>query len=308
MTNDPVSDILFVTGARSVLTGGFRAGPSWSLRYPAPAEIKFLAIAGGGGWLLMEGQDSPLKVDVGDVLLFNKSVGFTLASDPSLQPLDAALLFQGRRGTIVSLDDDGELQHFGGHVALDPHSGWMLSSILPPVLHIGSNSTEAPTLRWLIGRLAQEGFDLKAGSLFAASHISQLLLVHIVRAHLGAVEHLQQGVLRAASDAQLSKALRVIHAQPGRKWMLAELAQAAGMSRTIFAERFREAAGTTPMMYLAQWRMLIAAYELKIGSTSIATLAEKLGYSSESAFSQAFKRTIGQPPRRFAHEQNRSDE
>lgn len=81
---------------------------------------------------------------------------------------------------------------------------------------------------------------------------------------------------------------------PGRG--LEDLARAAAMSRTTFAERFRDVAGTPPQSYLLGWRMLLARRELRSGDARVRPLALQLGYSSESAFSTAFKREVGESP------------
>lgn len=53
------------------------------------------------------------------------------------------------------------------------------------------------------------------------------------------------------------------------------------------------------MTYLHHWRMRIAERALREDDTPIATLAPSLGYTSESAVSNAFKRTIEIAPRRY---------
>ena len=87
-----------------------------------------------------------------------------------------------------------------------------------------------------------------------------------------------------------------MHGQPGRPWGLVELARAAGMSRTSFAERFRVVAGTPPLAYLSRWRMLLAQRALRNPDARVGTIAAELGYGSDSAFSAAFKREIGVSP------------
>jgi AraC-like DNA-binding protein len=77
------------------------------------------------------------------------------------------------------------------------------------------------------------------------------------------------------------------------------LARAAAMSRTSFAERFRTVAGVPPLTYLSRWRMLLAQRALRDGDARIGSLAAELGYASESAFSTAFKREVGESPLRF---------
>ena len=71
------------------------------------------------------------------------------------------------------------------------------------------------------------------------------------------------------------------------------------MSRTTFAERFRTVAGIPPLTYLNQWRMLLARRALRGRDLPITALATELGYASDSAFSTAFKRVVGESPLRY---------
>ncbi|MGC4835747.1 helix-turn-helix transcriptional regulator [Micromonospora vinacea] len=80
-----------------------------------------------------------------------------------------------------------------------------------------------------------------------------------------------------------------------------ELARAAAMSRTSFAVRFRSVAGVPPLTYLNSWRMLLAQRALRDRDVRIGALAVQLGYTSESAFSTAFKREVGEAPMRYRY-------
>jgi len=71
------------------------------------------------------------------------------------------------------------------------------------------------------------------------------------------------------------------------------------MSRSVFALRFKETVGTTPMEYLTRWRMLLAADSLKHPDDSLSSIASTLGYESESAFGKAFRRVMGCSPRQY---------
>jgi AraC-like DNA-binding protein len=75
-----------------------------------------------------------------------------------------------------------------------------------------------------------------------------------------------------------------------------ELARAAGMSRTSFAERFRATAGVPPLTYLSRWRMLLAQRALRDPDARVGIIAAELGYRSDAAFSNAFKREVGESP------------
>ncbi|HEX4298894.1 MAG TPA: AraC family transcriptional regulator, partial [Devosia sp.] len=93
--------------------------------------------------------------------------------------------------------------------------------------------------------------------------------------------------------------LGLIHADPARTWTLIELAKAAGMSRTGFAQRFRAVVGIAPLAYLTRWRMHLAERDLRQSDVLVSGLAYRLGYGSESAFSNAFKRVTGTAPRSY---------
>jgi AraC-like DNA-binding protein len=90
-----------------------------------------------------------------------------------------------------------------------------------------------------------------------------------------------------------------MHQDPGYPWKLEELARAATMSRTTFAERFKSASGVPPLTYLHDWRMSLARRRLRDDDAPIAHIAEAVGYSSDNAFSNAFKRTVGVAPSRY---------
>jgi AraC-like DNA-binding protein len=87
-----------------------------------------------------------------------------------------------------------------------------------------------------------------------------------------------------------------------------ELATRVGMSRSTFAERFRERAGETPIAYLTRWRMMLAGERLIQGREALARIAMSLGYESEHAFNTAFKRVMGQSPGRYARSEQRRTE
>ncbi|MFC6645386.1 helix-turn-helix transcriptional regulator [Granulicella cerasi] len=90
-----------------------------------------------------------------------------------------------------------------------------------------------------------------------------------------------------------------MHSKPGHAWGLEELAKETAMSRTTFAVRFKEAAGVSPLDYLTTWRMRLAKRALRDDDIAVSELARSLGYTSESAFSTAFKRRTGSAPNRY---------
>jgi AraC-like DNA-binding protein len=90
-----------------------------------------------------------------------------------------------------------------------------------------------------------------------------------------------------------------MHNEPGYPWTLQSLAERVGMSRSVFALRFRKIVGATPMEYLTRWRMLLAAERLQSSTDGLSVIARSLGYESESAFGKAFRRVMGCSPRQY---------
>jgi AraC-like DNA-binding protein len=87
-----------------------------------------------------------------------------------------------------------------------------------------------------------------------------------------------------------------MHDDPGQAWTLDRMAGCAGMSRTAFANAFRETVGQTPADYLANWRIALAQSRLREGRP-VKQLAQELGYANPSALSRAFAARTGLSPR-----------
>jgi len=142
------------------------------------------------------------------------------------------------------------------------------------------------------------GSRSRPGADAAQAGLAQLVLVQALRAHLATLQQ-PPGWLGGIGDPRIGKALACLHGEPARAWTVEALARAAGMSRTAFANRFRRLAGTTPLDYLSEWRMTMARRALASGDESIADIAARVGYRSDTAFNAAFKRAHGQSPGRF---------
>lgn len=296
MSADPFSDILKLTQAQSLLTGGFSASGRWAIRFPAPDKIKFFAIVKGHCWVSLEGEAEPVRLEMGDVGLLSAPRWSVVASEPDVEPLDAMKLFSGSGRSTVQIGDGSEFAYIGGHVLLDPVSGPLLQDALPPWIHIRADAPQAPVFRWLLDRLMEERVSPQPGSQLASAQLSQLLFIQILRAHLKDAGPLEAGWLRAVGDPRIAPALRLMHDEPARAWHLEELARACAMSRTTFATHFKAVAGVAPLTYLTEWRMRLAERALDEDDTPVAVVAQTLGYASESAFSTAFKRVTGRSP------------
>jgi AraC-like DNA-binding protein len=181
----------------------------------------------------------------------------------------------------------------GGHAK-------MILDSLPPIVHIRSES-DKDAMRWSLERMRQELRDPQPGSSLIAQQLAYTMLIQALRLHLADATSVGRGWLSALADKHMSVAIASMHEQPGHPWTLQSLAERVGMSRSVFALRFRETVGATPMEYLTRWRMLLAADRLKNSSDGVAAISQSLGYDSESAFGKAFRRVMGCSPRQYTH-------
>jgi AraC-like DNA-binding protein len=100
-------------------------------------------------------------------------------------------------------------------------------------------------------------------------------------------------------DRRIARATSLLHTEPAKRWTVERLARAVGLSRAAFARRFVAEHRRSPMRYLTELRLALAASLLEHDEASLAEIAQRVGYASEFAFSRAFKRQHGAPPGSF---------
>jgi AraC-like DNA-binding protein len=122
------------------------------------------------------------------------------------------------------------------------------------------------------------------------------LLVEVLRLHLATAPAVDHGWIAALRDPVLAPAMSLLHAEPARKWTVAEIAARVAVSRSLLDTRFRQVLGRSPIRYLAEWRMHLAKDMLATTTMTVGAVSRRVGYESEEAFSRAFKRTLGRSP------------
>jgi len=301
---DPLSDVLSLLKLRSYMCGGFDVGGDLSIRFPQHEGIKCYAIVSGQCWLAVDGVPDALHLKAGDCFLLPRGRPFRLASDLTLTPVDALTLFANRlNGGIVSFNGGGDCFIVGGHFALAGNHAGILLGMLPPIVHLRKESDKV-AMRWSLERMRQELREPRPGSFLVAQHLAHMMLVQALRLHLAEESSGGVGWLFALSDRQMSAAIHSMHDDPAYRWTIQKLAERAGMSRSSFAQKFKETVGKSPMEYLTRWRMLLAADKLENSADPVSVIALALGYESESAFSTAFKRVMGCSPRQYSRSRN----
>ena len=151
----------------------------------------------------------------------------------------------------------------------------------------------------MIDLLNQEIGKEEPGQEAVLDRLVDLLVIAVLRSWFSRPEANAPAWYRAYGDPVVGPAVRILQNEPARQWTVADLADAVGVSRATLARRFTELVGVPPMTYLTEWRMAVAADLLRYGDTTIAAVANRVGYGSPFALSTAFKRHQGVSPAQY---------
>lgn len=155
----------------------------------------------------------------------------------------------------------------------------------------------------VLALIFEEAFEERCGRRALLDRLFEVVLIQILR-HLMDSGQTQVGMLAGLAHPRLRLAMVAMHERPAEDWSLERLATIAGMSRSVFANAFRETVGCTPGVYLQRWRVALVQQALRQGR-SLKLIADEVGYGSESALSRSFKATCGLSPREWKQAQER---
>lgn len=296
---DPLSTVLSLLKPINYLSAGLEAGGEWAIQFPDQQKgIKTGAIVSGQCWLSVEGVTDPVFLQTGDCFLLPSGKPFRLATDLALPAAPARSVFTGgRTGGMTSYNGAGDFLLVSNRFSLAGNHADLLLQVLPPIVHIQSTDDQ-DALRWPVERMMQELREPQPGGFLIVQHLAHMMLAQALRMHLTDASR-STGWLAALADKQMSEAMNAMHGNPAHRWTLHELATRAGMSRSTFALKFKDTVGTSPIEYLARWRMLLAGDRLENSRDPVSAIAFSLGYESESAFCTAFRKLMGCTPRQY---------
>ena len=268
----------------------------WFLDTSGTGHVNVHVVCHGDCWFRLPGVDAPQQLYEGDVVVLPHDASHLLVSAPELPaqygmislPHEAA---HDREAPGTAL--------FCGYLIVDKNTYGHVFAMLPDYLIIRSHQgTQATQLRALIDLLFSETQAGHLGATAILDRLADALMFYVIR-HSIAQSTSSVGLLVALADKQIRSALTAMCDDPAQPWTLDALAEKAFMSRSSFAQRFTALVGKTPMEFLIEWRMQLARRWLERDRLSVAEVAVRCGYQSETAFSKAFKRIAGIGPGEF---------
>jgi AraC-like DNA-binding protein len=276
--------------------------------------IEYHVVVEGHCWARVTNPDDepPIRLSAGSVVAFPQGDTHILASDPNLdaEP-DFSNFDQAARAQSLPFHLD---HNRGGSETVHMICGFLgcdvvpfnpLVASLPRIIHIADSGGNGESiLGHLIQATVREARTRGPGSAGMLAKLSELMFTEMIRRYAESLPLDAGGWLIGVRDPGIGRAIRLVHAEPARHWTLADLAREAGLSRTVLAERFTELLGMPPMTYLSNWRMQRAASMISAGPAPLSQIAAAVGYESETAFSRAFKRSVGLSPAQWRRNAN----
>ncbi len=265
----------------------------------AERVVIFHLITEGDCWVELP-DASPVRLTAGDAVLFPQGHAHRMNSTPGLAPAKGARLDEvlSRRPRQLVYGGGGPATRLVcGYLACDARLARMLLAGLPPMVRVNVRGSNAGL--WLeasVRYALAEARSPRPGGAGVLAKLAEVLFIEVLRLHMNEQGPGRTGWLAGVGDRVVGGALSALHGRPADAWTLASLARAADTSRSVLAERFQQLVGSSPMQYLAQWRMLLAANLLCRSNAPLARIAEDVGYQTDTAFSRAFRREFGAPP------------
>jgi AraC-like DNA-binding protein len=246
------------------------------------------------------GDEPPVRLTAGDVVVFPQGHAHRMCSQPGIPPATGARLDQvlSRRPRQLIYGGGGPATRLVcGYLACDRRFAELLLAGLPALLRVNVRGSNAGM--WLeasVRYALAEARSPRPGGAGVLSKLAEVLFIEVLRLYVNQQSEGRIGWLAGVGDRIVGAALNQLHARPAHAWTLDELAREAHTSRSVLAERFQHLVGVSPMHYLTQWRMLLAANLLTRSNAPLARIAEDVGYQTDTAFSRAFRREFGAPP------------
>jgi len=274
----------------------------WAWQLATPGVACTHQVVQGEAWLVREDAE-PLHLVAGDLVVLPAGTAHRIQDHPRslAKPRDMLPLMSDSAPTTPASASMGDqataCQLISTHARFDVNLAAPLIRALPPLLHVRGHGASPPP--WLdVGMqfLAIQVAMPSPGQQAILNRIGDILFMQVIRDHVASVPEGSGNWLAALKDKALSAALAHIHQDPRRNWTVPELAQQACLSRSAFAERFTQTMGEPPLTYLTRHRMRLAARQLSRTGMPVSRVADQVGYASEAAFSQAFKREFGASP------------
>lgn len=293
---DALSTVLEATSLKSIVYNKADMAAPWGLDIIQDANSQFWRLI-SGSCVIGSPDGRIVELAEGDLVFVPHGSAHWVADSVTSLRMPSPEFVKARRAGTPVFNGNGKVTTLvAGHFEFDYHPLHPFLKDLPQIIHIKQFVTENQLLLKQVSQLMLEELNNeRPGSKVMLRCLSEIMFVNIIRAYLEQ-EAPNSGFLSALNDTRISKALKLIHDFPGKDWTLQSLASEAGMSRSVFFNRFKNLLHETPQSYLTNWRIRKAKELLMTDRGNISEIAMQVGYQSEAAFNRVFKAKTGKTP------------
>lgn len=277
----------------------------WGVALP-PIPCAYLAVT-HGRLCLRSDRAGPFELAAGECAIIFQPTGISISDSP-ISPVVSAMRAMPpghlRHHTGLKMGSGEVRARFAaGPLIFDSGVGGPLRSALPQVVALcagpGGIAHDAALVRGVVSLLALVRASNSAGAGAITNQLVTVLVTEAMRSYLALPQTSQEVWAGALFDEHLGPMLSLLHSTPARPWTLQEMANESGLSRTVFAERFLKVVGVPPAAYVRNFRLDMARDILRSSDADVRSIARRVGYSSEAAFCNVFKKTVGLTPSEF---------
>ncbi|MBO1537323.1 AraC family transcriptional regulator [Pseudomonas sp. OA65] len=303
LSSDLINELLRGMRLRGVEYRRIQAGPAFGLGFAAkPGHAWFHFLAVGNAVLRME-DGATYALSAGNAVFISHGAAHQLLSHTDVPVQDIDRLDGAPLGDTVSAVDAGTDASptpptvlFSGCMEFELGSIHGLGRLMPGLMLIDAGGQRYPGLVPILTTMEREVSAARIGFAGILARLADVVAAMVVRGWVECACGNASGLVAALRDPRLANALLALHQQPGRDWTVAQLAEQCNTSRSVFADRFQMTIGMAPLRYVTELRMRLACQWLTLERLPIEEVAQRLGYTSQAAFSRAFKRVTGKTP------------
>lgn len=223
----------------------------------------------------------------------NTGDGAYLRLDSNLYPLAANRLYFIPAGVGFGCYNPVEVRHFYIHFDVIGLPNWAQRKLFDAVLEVPESVLLQDAARQLAGEL-----DVGEEINLARQCRLKALVYQALGLHLETLpaQTLLQCAQMATAQGVLLPALHHIEDYIAQPLSNARLAAMCHLSEDYFIRQFRNAVGQTPLQYILERRVTLAAQRLLFSQESIEQIALGVGFANRFHFSRVFARRMGISP------------
>jgi AraC-like DNA-binding protein len=294
---DVLTDLFRESGLRRRLLNLRHLPAGQALRFPCERSVGFHVVLRGTAYIHAPGESAPLELHAGDIAVMARGCEHLLAATPQLSGVPVSEI--SLEPTWRAAESSDSCLVSGAYQLWNTPVHPFFTELPPWFILRGERAPSLGPVSLTVAMLAEEAQGESLGRETVLHGLLDVLFTQLLRVIVEQQGTQASGWSQAVREPHIRQAVTLLHQEFARDWTLESLARAVGLSRSVLAERFRDAMGDTPLAYLRTVRLQRAMRLLADGAQTLEQVALAVGYQDAFGFSKAFKKAVGESPGEF---------